>query len=151
MQDRLFKYKYAPYLIIFLFWNIIAVLAATFLFVRFADTYPDATWWGFFYRQSPIWYIWMFYTPLILWMVSWLKSRDISFAKSILMHLLMASIMFVIYSLLTGMHTLELNQKLTLSFKAIFPAASRNFALNFASNCLIYLMIAFVGVGLQWY
>ncbi|HAS46811.1 MAG TPA: hypothetical protein DCS93_40375 [Microscillaceae bacterium] len=151
MQDRLLKYKFTPYLVIFLFWNIIAVLATTLLYAQFVNTYPDASWLGFFYRQAPIWYIWMFFTPLILWLVNFGKKSNFSLPKNILTHLLVASVLFLIYGFLVGIHSLNLNQKLVWSTSVIYPSASRSFVLNFASNCLIYLLIVFVGVGLQWY
>ena len=151
MQDRLLKNKFTPYLVIFLFWNVIAVLATTLLYAQFVNTYPDASWLGFFYRQAPIWYIWMFFTPLILWLVNVGKKKNFTLPKNLLIHLFVASIFFLIYGVLVGIHSLQLNQKLVWSVSVIYPSASRSFALNFASNCLIYLLIVFVGVGLQWY
>ncbi|OJJ15708.1 hypothetical protein BKI52_38145 [marine bacterium AO1-C] len=151
MQDRLLKYKYTPYLIIFLFWNVIAVLATTLLFAQFVNTYPDASWLGFFYRQAPIWYIWMFFTPIILWLVRWNKKQSFSTIQAFFIHLVLASFLLLVYGALVGIHTLNLNQKLVWNIQVIYQSASRSFVLNFASNCLIYLMITFVGVGLQWY
>lgn len=151
MQARFITYKYGQLVFIFLFWNAVAILTATMLFVQFADAYPDATWSGFFFRQAPLWYTWMLFTPFILYLTPFTKKRKLLWWQTLVFHLLIATFMIVLYSLIAGRHSIYLSDRMTYSTKILLKMASRNFALNFASNCLIYLLIAFVGVGLEWY
>lgn len=103
-------------------WSVVAVFTATQLYLKGCQGGDSPSWWGIFWIQLLVWWIWAFITPTIFWLARRYRIGKGRVAKGLLVHLpLSVGIVLTYLALYTSIWLLVTQGMLSLkAFSSVY-------------------------------
>lgn len=130
------------------FWLLITILAASAYYVNFSSRY-EGGWMNFFFRQFPIWGIWIILSLALYIFIAYSKKQAYSWGQHLLGHLVLLSSILVLVHFYFKLYNLILSGE-AITWAKIFHPDNRVLILYYFQNALVYLVVCGIIYGWFW-